>query len=322
MKQNSLLSIVIPTFNRAEFLDYCLGLQIPIAREYAIAIYITDNSSDDNTKLIVENRMSEYCHLKYIRNNENMGPDKNFELGLKLPKTDYIWLMGDTYHIPKKLIEFTIEKISKSNVVFDCFIFNAEGRVRNIPSQEYTDKNKLLLDLGWHMTCMSSLVYSKNLISNANFERYRDTSFIQTGIIFEYINNYKFNICWTDNLSALNIKIDGVGKNSWQSIVFYIWMERWTNFVFSLPASYHVTTKLKCIMDHGVKSGLFSIKRLILLRYENTLNYETYKTYKHLIPLTIKHATFTVLLISIIPMRITKLIISLSRLAKNGICRI
>ena len=53
MESNKQLSIVIPTYNRADFLDYSLKLHIPIVKKYNICIYISDNASTDNTKEVI-----------------------------------------------------------------------------------------------------------------------------------------------------------------------------------------------------------------------------------------------------------------------------
>jgi len=313
MNENHLLSIVIPTFKRAVFLDKCLALQIPVAREFSLAIYVSDNASDDDTKLVVEKRMTEYCHIKYFRNDENIGPDKNFEVALKIPSTNYIWLMGDTYHIPRDLIDYAIKKISNATNVFDCIVFNVGNRVHDTPCQEYTDKNKLLIDLGWHMTCMSTLVYSNNLISNANFKRYRETFFIQTGVIFEYIEDKEFSIYWNNLLSVKNIIIDGVKKKSWQRITFEVWVDKWVNFIFSLPPSYDINLKLECVKKHGVKSGLFTTNGLLLLRESGLLNYSFFKKYKNTYPLAINSNKIVILISCIMPI----FIVSWMRLASN-----
>ena len=60
MQANPLLSIVIPTYNRADFLDYCLKVHIPLAKAHNIQIIISDNASTDATKKIVQKRMEEY----------------------------------------------------------------------------------------------------------------------------------------------------------------------------------------------------------------------------------------------------------------------
>ena len=46
---NKDLSICIPTYNRAKFLDENLSKTIPICRKFKIPIYISDNDSKDNT---------------------------------------------------------------------------------------------------------------------------------------------------------------------------------------------------------------------------------------------------------------------------------
>ena len=221
-KRSSHLSIVIPTYNRAKFLDRCLELLIPVVMKYNIAIYISDNSSKDNTKEVVDKRIKSYRFIEYQCNQDNLGADKNFELALKMPMTDYIWLLGDTYQIKTESVNFLMEILLGGSQDVNAFVFNVIGRVGDIPSISYSDKNKLLLDLGWHMTCMSSLVYARDLISSARFERYRDTNFIQTGIIFEFIENREFVIRWVSEHSIFPVVVDGVKKNSWQNKTFQI----------------------------------------------------------------------------------------------------
>ena len=77
-KINNNLSIVIPTYNRADFLDYSLEIHIPLAKKYNVPIYIVDNASTDNTGEIVNKWMCEYVFLFYSRNKKNLGPDLNF----------------------------------------------------------------------------------------------------------------------------------------------------------------------------------------------------------------------------------------------------
>lgn len=304
MIPNPLLSITIPTYNRADFLDYSLEIHIPLARAYNVQIYISDNASTDTTKKIVEKWQNEYPLIHYFHNEINVGPDKNFELALKYPKTAYIWLLGDTYQIPQNGINDLIEILLTKNKNYDAIIVDVMKRVYGIPQQEYSNQNKLLSDLGWHMTCLSSLIYNTKLISHANFERYYHTSFIQTGIIFENIANKDFLIYWEQNISIKLLQPPHVSpKIGWyrQPIIFEIACVHWSNFIFSLPPSYHLEAKLQCTLEHGEKSGLFSFQNLVLLSTTNILNYRSYKKYSHLFPLTIQYSKFTIFLISLLP---------------------
>ena len=306
-KRSSHLSIVIPTYNRAKFLDRCLELLIPVVMKYNIAIYISDNSSKDNTKEVVDKRIKSYRFIEYQCNQDNLGADKNFELALKMPMTDYIWLLGDTYQIKTESVNFLMEILLGGSQDVNAFVFNVIGRVGDIPSISYSDKNKLLLDLGWHMTCMSSLVYARDLISSARFERYRDTNFIQTRIIFEFIENREFVIRWVSEHSIFPVVVDGVKKNSWQNKTFQIWVESWINFICSLPPSYAIDEKLRCIKMHGSKSGLFSLRGLLSLREKNILNIMEFKKYQKMFSGVINIPTFIIFFISIFPKSILRI---------------
>jgi len=300
MQANPLLSIVIPTYNRADFLDYCLEVHIPLAKAHNIQIFISDNASTDVTKEIVQKWMEEYPLISYHRNETNIGPDENFERALKYPETEYVWLLGDTYQIPSEGIGYLLNLISKNQKKYDVIVVNVAKRVSGIPQQDYSDQNQLLSDLGWHMTCLSSLIYNSRLIAHGNFVRYRNTNFIHIGVIFDYIANKDFLVHWAETISVQGVSIKGLVRKSWQNQTFEIFTKRWPNFIFSLP-SYALETKLKCIKDHGEKSGLFKIKHLLYLRKTNILNYKTYKQYSHLFTLTIKYPKLIILLIALLP---------------------
>jgi GT2 family glycosyltransferase len=301
MQPNPHLSIVIPTFNRADFLDYCLEVHIPIAKAHNIQLFISDNASSDATAEVVKKRTSEYPLIQYHRNETNLGSDINFEFAMKYPQTDYVWLLGDTYQIPAEGINYLLDLITVKRMKYDAFVFNVANRVSDVAQQDYTDQNKLLSDLGWHMTCMASLVYSSKLIANADFKRYRNTNFIQTGVIFEQIANREFFIHWVESISVLPIHIEGHIKKSWQDQTFEIWARRWPNFIFSLPPSYELEIKLKCVKDHGIKSGIFSLKNLRDLRTSNIINNISYKQYSHLFPLTVCYSRICILSIMLFP---------------------
>lgn len=95
-----LLSICIPSYNRGPFLpdlfDSILrnieGLPSDLA-DSRIEVVISDNASDDNTKECVDlykNRL----RLNYVRQIENIGPDRNYLEIVKVAQGVYCWLMG------------------------------------------------------------------------------------------------------------------------------------------------------------------------------------------------------------------------------------
>lgn len=304
-KANNLISITIPTFNRAPFLDACLEYHIPLARKHNVKISISDNASDDHTQEVVKRRCAEYALISYTRNEMNIGPDANFEQALKLADTQYVWLLGDTYKLPEEGLDYLDGLLTSSSVVYDLIVFNWKNRVKDTASQDYTNPNKILSDIGWHMTCISALVYKVDRLRACNFKGYLDTNFIQTGIIFDYISSHDPLIHWNRDISVETIFIDGVKKNTWPEYRFEIWFERWPKFIFSLPSAFLLSSKIKAIKDHGVKSKAFSIKNLLMMRFNNLLDLNVYKKYRYIMPLTISHPRSLIFLcVSILPISV------------------
>ena len=299
VQENTRLAIAIPTYNRAEYLDLCLTLHLPMLKQWAIPVFISDNGSTDHTKQIVKKHSSEYDFIHYFWNETTIGPDENFEKVLRYPQTEYIWLLGDTYRLPDQGINVLLDSVMKES--YDAVIFNVSDRASEIDEQVYTDQNRLLSDIGWHMTCLSCLVYSRKLLESAVFIRYHNTNFLQLGIILEYIGDKSFRIKWLPQHSLSGLAVVGVIKQSWESQTFEIWAMRWANFIFSLPPSYNLDSKLKCILDHGNKSGVFTFSALKRLRKKNILNIEKYTRYSRYFPFTISTHKYIIRFIASLP---------------------
>jgi len=97
-----LLTIAIPTYNRADFL--ALNLK-RLFEELAdldeqfrnlVKVIVSNNASIDHTSVILSN----YSHIKNeifeaVNNIENIGADRNVVQCYKLAKTPYVWILGD-----------------------------------------------------------------------------------------------------------------------------------------------------------------------------------------------------------------------------------
>ena len=115
---NEVLSICIPTYNRASHLEKlleALNIQLKNIDEKIVKIYISDNCSTDNTEKIISKYTNIIPELQYTRNKKNIGMMNNFVKLFEEAKGDYIWLFGDddefvTENSLKKLIQLIIKK--------------------------------------------------------------------------------------------------------------------------------------------------------------------------------------------------------------------
>lgn len=88
------LSICIGTYNRAAFIGATLESIIPqVTGECEIVIL--DNASTDNTQQVVSHYARRFDRLRYVRQNTNMGMDRNYDCAVKLAHGEYCWLMSD-----------------------------------------------------------------------------------------------------------------------------------------------------------------------------------------------------------------------------------
>ena len=313
MEINKKLSFAIPTFNRAKYLDYSLKSLVPLAKKYNMQIFISDNASNDDTKEIVQKYMNDYPLIFYHRNENNIGFDRNAEISLKMSNTEYTWLLGDSSLIQDQGLDYVYELIL-NNKKYEAIIVNQFDGVKEIPEKDYSDRNQLLSDLGWHMTLISSYIFSKSIIDFGNFKRYYDSHFVHTGILFEYIADKDFLVHWIDRPIIYRIKkMDGEYKKDSTGLSgFEVWTRVWSNFVFSLPVSYNLETKLKCIKDFSEKTGILLIPSLLVERSLNHLNYKIYMQYSKILPLfTIKYPKFIIFFISILPIKFLLLLKSI-----------
>jgi glycosyltransferase involved in cell wall biosynthesis len=105
MAKEILLTIAIPTYNRAAHLDEQLkrlGTQI----KDSVEVLVSDNASDDNTGEIVNRYKCVLPNLVYCRNAVNLGFDRNIIRLYCEAKGEYIWFLSDDDAIlPGALLE-------------------------------------------------------------------------------------------------------------------------------------------------------------------------------------------------------------------------
>jgi glycosyltransferase involved in cell wall biosynthesis len=92
-----LLSICIPTYNRANLLESALFALVPQIRmfENIVELIVSDNCSTDNTEQVVK-KIQELIPIRYYRNAQNEGFGCNiFHLTDELAEGEFAWLLGD-----------------------------------------------------------------------------------------------------------------------------------------------------------------------------------------------------------------------------------
>lgn len=280
---NDLLSICIPTYNRAAILRDGLDHLIPLASRWGIPIHISDNASTDDTESVVVQAKARYPQVFLHRNARNIGMDGNFEVALRLARTQYAWLLGDDDRVHHEALEIVLKRLGAAPC--DLLLLNGgsadadQGRVTGRPSQTYHDPQVFLHDLGWHVTWISGLIISTRLVAAMDFKKYLGSYFSHFGSLFEAMAKQPVvAVQWYDGSCYYP---SSLAKFSWAPRALEIFAEKWTRVVLSLPERYPLAVKQECIRAHSRYTHLFSVMGLLNLRAQGAITRTKIKQYRN-----------------------------------------
>jgi glycosyltransferase involved in cell wall biosynthesis len=125
-----LVSVCIPTFNRADSLSRTVGL-LQNCSYSNIEIIISDNASTDNTSIICDQIRQHDERIKYFRHEINQGPTKNFNFAKSVAIGEYFMWLGDDDVLDVDYIRICIDELeSDSTLVLAAGIsafYNSSG---------------------------------------------------------------------------------------------------------------------------------------------------------------------------------------------------
>jgi abequosyltransferase len=112
-QQRPLLTLTIPTYNRAVFLRQFLdSVRDQIVSNPEVEVIVSDNASTDETPEIMKEELQRGTRLTYIRNPENIGPDANFLQCYERASGKYVWVMGDDDVLAPNALKRIVESLS------------------------------------------------------------------------------------------------------------------------------------------------------------------------------------------------------------------
>lgn len=124
MKNEPLVSIVMPTFNR----DYCIGRAIESVEEQTYSnwqlIIVNDNSTDDTDDVVQKYQQRNPQKIKYIKLSANRGASGARNRGMEEAEGEYItFLDTDDEYLPEKVykqVKFFHNTDNKSLGIVSC----------------------------------------------------------------------------------------------------------------------------------------------------------------------------------------------------------
>lgn len=219
-----LLTIAIPTYNRASYLDLCLAriseeldnLSEDLHR--LVKVYVSNNASTDHTdKVISKYQLMKAGEFECVHNQENIGADCNIVQCYTSAKTPYVWVLGDDDVILSGGLALVLDVLRRQGVDIlsiackgyvdrynekpktfrqriknSLYVFSKRG-LRVIDVVEFTRHTNI------NLTFISSLIVRTGHCCHESFEATRGTNLSQlcwvssllcSGLSFGIIDNF------------------------------------------------------------------------------------------------------------------------------------
>ncbi|WP_084677720.1 glycosyltransferase family 2 protein [Thermodesulfatator atlanticus] len=142
--KNTLLSICIPTYNRGNFLNETIEsvvLQITDDIKDKVELCISDNASTDNTDEIIEKwKKKSPIHIVYHKNEENLGPDRNYLKVIEIANGKYCWLLGSDDKLKEGSIERILNELKEECDIYLCNRIDCDFNMRPVRVSYFLDR--------------------------------------------------------------------------------------------------------------------------------------------------------------------------------------
>ena len=298
------LMITVPTFNRDELLEIWLKEHAEMMFLKNIRIHIQDNCSKDKTSVVLKKWKKQYKNISFEINKKNIH-NKNFEKALNNCDSKFVWLVGDTYQINEQLLDKVIFKIKMHSPLF--FIVNIKEKIK-LFKDSYVDANFTCEKLSGILSCISCVIYNKNLLGKIKFEEYGVTNnFYHTIYILNKLKFHNAKAYWISSSINMLSNIQKLKKN-WASDPRYVFEVGCKNWILSINSliGYSFESKKKAFKLFSKITNLFDWKGGLWLRAQNLLTMKEITRYSYYLEKSNGKQYIFLYIIALIPVFVLK----------------
>jgi glycosyltransferase involved in cell wall biosynthesis len=289
-----LLSICMPTLNRASFIGETLDSIVPQLRD-DMEVVVVDGGSGDGTADVVGRRSAACPRIRYhlaTRGSEgspkpsNSGYDRDCDAAVQLARGRYCWLLPDDDLVVPGALE-TLRRYLESEVAL--IVVNAEVRSsdlscrlvpqRMVLGQDATfargEASRLMKVAGRYLSYAGGVIVRRDWWMARDRERYYGSGFIHVATLFQA----------PGDLDAVVVAKPLIwvryGNALWTDRAFMIWMFHWPELIWGLP------------MDEEAKRAVVPREpwtqwaRLVLYRARGIFNRPEYRLIRERKPLSL-----------------------------------
>jgi glycosyltransferase involved in cell wall biosynthesis len=199
-----LLSITIPTYNRASYLELSLQ-QLKkdecLIDDNTIEVLICDDCSTDNTDDVIKKAISEGMKINHNKNKQNLGLDGNVAKCINEAKGKYIVILGDDDLFIDGAIKWLVNTLKEKDYGVVCMKaygyerdHNAEFPGRQGKEKEFTNFSDFLINIGPLVTFTSACVFNKQILGKFDAKENCGSWLVHVPLILSSAINAKINL--------------------------------------------------------------------------------------------------------------------------------
>ncbi|MFC0118871.1 glycosyltransferase [Pseudoalteromonas xiamenensis] len=261
---NSILSVVLPTFRRPDFLDFFIQTHYKIFLTYDVNLCVSNNGACQETLSVLKKWEHDFPLLKYVNLDHEVNSDENILSAISMSKSNYTWLIGDSYEIPELTLKSVLDVIKKGEN-FNFIITNLVDRYHHNSEDVYDEPSRVFTEMGIISACIACNIYKTSDFRPELFRGYIGTDFSVLGYLLSWIGEHPFKLKYLENASVVTLKTP-VRKVGWPHRFFEIMFINWLKFVDSLPLSYSIEDKERVKRFLITQSGIITWRSVLNLR--------------------------------------------------------
>jgi len=178
MNINQLVSVIIPNYNHAKYLDE--RIQSILSQTYTdFEIIILDDCSTDESRQVIEKYRANSHVSRVVYNETNSGMVfSQWRKGIELAKGDLIWIAESDDSCHNSLLENLVKEFEDENVVLSfckSLMISDKGALGIYPSQQFMNKTFRCDGRSF----IKKYLVHKNIVVNASSAVFRKSAFYE-----------------------------------------------------------------------------------------------------------------------------------------------
>lgn len=230
MNNQKIISICIPTWNRAKCLDRSLqSIQQQMnERLYEeVELLVSDNCSPDNTEEIVRKYQSQGVKIRYVKNKENIGGNNNFLQCMHLAIGKYILLLSDDDILAQASIPFIVETLKKK----DWGVMHLSHHVAEGEVVEFKDYEQFIKRTSYMFTLISVNIFRKDAVDKVNFDKYKGSYLNQVPVFITSAMSCQDNVVINRPLFQYGVAENAGGTYPYFEVFVRDYLNIWQDFL-------------------------------------------------------------------------------------------